>query len=81
MSIDREVLVAERLDGDAEDVLLSCATDRQIWIAGGMGVAPFLSWLRAIDGQLPQSVDFFYSATGEPPFAQELRAIADAHPH
>jgi predicted ferric reductase len=55
-------------------------TDRQIWIAGGVGVAPFLSWLRAIDGQLPQRVDFFYSTTGEPPFGEEIRAIADAHP-
>ena len=26
-------------------------TDRQVWIAGGVGVAPFLSWLRALDGQ------------------------------
>ena len=25
-------------------------TDRQVWIAGGVGVAPFLSWLRALDG-------------------------------
>ena len=30
-------------------------TDRQVWIAGGVGVAPFLSWLRALNGQLPQS--------------------------
>ncbi len=27
-------------------------TDRQVWIAGGVGVAPFLSWLRALDGDL-----------------------------
>ena len=55
-------------------------TDRQIWVAGGAGVAPFLSWLRALDGQLPHSVDFYYSAAGTPPFADEIRTIADRHP-
>jgi len=55
-------------------------TDRQVWIAGGVGVAPFLSWLRALDGDLTQHVDFFYSAAGEPPFADEIRRIAGRHP-
>ena len=55
-------------------------TDRQVWIAGGVGVAPFLSWLRALDGhQLPHRVEFFYSADGEAPFAEEIRAIAAGH--
>ena len=55
-------------------------TDQQVWIAGGVGVAPFLSWLRALNGQLPQRVDFYYSADGTPPFADEIRTIADRHP-
>jgi predicted ferric reductase len=54
-------------------------TDRQVWIAGGVGVAPFLSWLRALDGHLPQRVDFFYANAGEAPFADEIRAIAGRH--
>jgi predicted ferric reductase len=55
-------------------------TERQVWIAGGVGVAPFLSWLRALDGDdLSQHVHFFYSADGEAPFAQEIREIADRH--
>ncbi len=54
-------------------------TDRQVWVAGGVGVAPFLSWLRALDGHLPHSVDLFYSADGEPPFADEILAIAGRH--
>jgi len=54
-------------------------TDRQVWIAAGVGVAPFLSWLRALDGQLPQRVDFFYTAAGEAPFAEEIREIAGRH--
>jgi predicted ferric reductase len=54
-------------------------TERQVWIAGGVGVAPFLSWLRALDGQLPHRVDFFYTAYGEAPFAEEIRKIAGRH--
>ena len=55
-------------------------TDQQLWIAGGVGVAPFLSWLRALNGELPQRVDFYYSADGTPPFADEIQTIADRHP-
>ena len=54
-------------------------TDRQVWIAAGVGVAPFLSWLRALDGDLQHRVDFFYTAAGEAPFADEIREIADRH--
>ncbi|HET7744453.1 MAG TPA: hypothetical protein VFK76_06885 [Gaiellaceae bacterium] len=54
-------------------------TSRQVWIAGGVGVAPFLSWLRAFDGSAPYSIEFFYSADGDPPFASEIRTIADRH--
>jgi NAD(P)H-flavin reductase len=36
--------------------------DRQIWIAGGVGVAPFLSWARnlAHEGAAAPDVDFYY---------------------
>jgi predicted ferric reductase len=54
-------------------------TDRQVWIAGGVGVAPFLSWLRSLDHDLPHRVDFFYSSVGDAPFADEIRAIAERH--
>ena len=54
-------------------------TDRQVWIAGGVGVAPFLSWLRALDGDLSPGVDVFYAADGDAPFADEIRGIADQH--
>lgn len=54
-------------------------TDRQIWIAGGVGVAPFLSWLRALDGEPAPRVDFFYSSEGAAPFADEIRVIAGRH--
>ncbi|MER7279184.1 hypothetical protein ABT369_32580 [Dactylosporangium sp. NPDC000244] len=57
-------------------------TDRQIWIAGGIGITPFLSWLRALDRHpLPARVDLFYSAVGDAPFAGEIAAVAAAHPN
>ena len=54
-------------------------TGRQIWIAGGVGVAPFLSWLRALDGELSFRVDFFYTADGAAPFADEIMTIASRY--
>jgi predicted ferric reductase len=53
-------------------------TSRQIWIAGGIGVTPFLSWLRSLDSQpLRGPVDFFYtSASADPPYAGEIQALA-----
>ena len=55
-------------------------SERQVWIAGGVGVAPVLSWLRdAQPGTLPQRVDLFYSADGPAPYAQEIRELAARH--
>jgi predicted ferric reductase len=54
-------------------------TERQVWIAAGVGIAPFLSWVRALDGHLPHRVDFFYSADGAAPFAAEIEEIAARH--
>ncbi len=55
-------------------------TERQIWVAGGIGVAPMLSWLRsARPGQLPHRVDFFYTARGPAPLADEVAHIAGHH--
>ncbi len=55
-------------------------TDRQVWIAGGVGIAPFLSWVRALDHAPIAQVDLFYSADGAHAFGDELLAAADSHP-
>ena len=55
-------------------------TSRQVWIAGGVGVAPFLSWLRGLEDALPQHVDFFYSNDGPAPFSEEIERIAEHFP-
>ena len=54
-------------------------TDRQVWIAGGVGVAPFLSWIRSLDQLRTRQVDFFYSFDGQTPFAEEIKSIAAEH--
>lgn len=55
-------------------------TEHQVWIAGGIGVAPMLSWLRsAVPGELPHRVDFFYTARGPAPLADEVSHLAEHH--
>jgi predicted ferric reductase len=33
----------------------------QVWIAGGIGITPFVSWLRSMDGGFERSVELYYS--------------------
>ncbi|HZC06832.1 MAG TPA: hypothetical protein VE338_14450 [Ktedonobacterales bacterium] len=55
-------------------------TERQIWIAGGVGITPILSWLRsASPGQLPRHVDLFYTSRGPAAYSAELRELAARH--
>lgn len=62
-----------RFDRDA-------GTGHQVWIAGGVGITPFLSWLRSLEGKLEGTVDLFVTSSGTSPFAQEIAGIARAHP-
>jgi predicted ferric reductase len=55
-------------------------TPHQVWIAGGVGITPFLSWLRSLDGELKESVDFFVTSAGRSPFADEIVTVAGRHP-
>jgi predicted ferric reductase len=50
---------------------------RQIWIAGGIGVTPFLSMARSLNGSA-RDIDFYYCVEHEPEghFLDELHAIA-----
>ena len=51
--------------------------ERQIWIAGGIGVTPFLSMARGLNGDA-RAIDFYYCVEHAPEahFLDELRAIA-----
>jgi predicted ferric reductase len=54
----------------------------QIWIAGGIGVTPFLSWIRAMDTSFDRTVDFYYSVAHEADalYLDEIEAAAARHP-
>jgi len=54
----------------------------QIWIAGGIGITPFLSWIRSIDGQFDRAVDFYYSVAhaDDAVYLDEIRGVSDRQP-
>jgi predicted ferric reductase len=54
----------------------SVSNDRQIWIAGGIGVTPFLSMARSLNGKA-REIDFYYCVEHAPEahFLDELRGI------
>lgn len=55
---------------------------KQIWVAGGIGVTPFLSFIRDMDGNLAQDVDFYYTVRHreEAIFVDEIQAAAGRNP-
>jgi len=56
--------------------------DDQIWIAAGIGIAPFLSWIRSLDENFDRTVDLYYSvaAKSDALDLDELTAAAASHP-
>jgi predicted ferric reductase len=55
---------------------------KQIWIAGGIGVTPFLSFIRDMDGSLKHDVDFYFTVRHpeEAIFTEEIEAAAKGNP-
>ena len=55
---------------------------KQIWIAGGIGITPFLSFIRDMDGGLAHDVDFYYTVRHpeEALFLDEIRAADERNP-
>lgn len=55
---------------------------KQIWIAGGIGLTPFLSFIRDMDGSLDRDVDFYYVVRHkeEALFLDEIEAAAQRNP-
>jgi len=54
----------------------------QVWIAGGIGVTPFMSWIRSIDAGFDRDVSFYYSVAhpDDALYIDEIRAVAAQHP-
>ena len=55
---------------------------KQIWVAGGIGLTPFLSFIRDMDGNLNHDIDFYYTVRhrDEALFYNELVAMAQQNP-
>jgi predicted ferric reductase len=55
---------------------------RQLWIAGGIGITPFLSWLRDLPEDYDRQITLFYTVrhADEVLYWEEIRAHADTHP-
>ena len=56
--------------------------DKQIWVAGGIGITPFLSFLRDLKTELAHEVHFYYTVRHpeEAVFSDEIESIAKKHP-
>ena len=54
----------------------------QIWIAGGIGVTPFISWIRSLDDGFDRDVDLFYTvrAPADAVYREEIEGAAQRHP-
>jgi predicted ferric reductase len=55
---------------------------KQIWLAGGIGVTPFLSFIRDMNGNLVHDIDFYYTVRhpDEALFVDEIKAAAEKNP-
>ncbi|MEV4172748.1 hypothetical protein [Nonomuraea sp. NPDC049709] len=55
---------------------------RQLWIAGGIGITPFLSWLRDMPDDNDRQITLFYTVrhVDEALYWEEVRAHAGTHP-
>jgi predicted ferric reductase len=55
---------------------------KQVWVAGGIGVTPFLSFIRDMNGNLNHDVDFYYTVRHreEAVFVDEIKEIAKKNP-
>ena len=57
--------------------------DNQVWIAGGIGITPFLSWVRDFENNPDQNIDLFYSVRSQDDalFLDELQKVAETYPN
>ena len=56
--------------------------EKQIWIAGGIGLTPFLSFMRDMDGNLAHDIHLYYTVRHkeEALFLDEIEAMAKKNP-
>jgi predicted ferric reductase len=68
-------------DGPYGEFNFKTGSEKQVWIAGGIGVTPFMSWIRDFESSPDgRTIDFFYT-TGVPEEALFLDEIEKAKAH
>lgn len=79
-----ELPASARLEGPYGRFSYRLVTNpNQIWIAGGIGVTPFLSMARSLDAKDQLRIDLYYCTEGsnQAHFLDELFEISDHHPN
>lgn len=73
--------MAVRVQGPYGRFAPSRSNRQQIWIAGGIGITPFMAWLDGLPKEGPQ-VDLIYTFRGEvsAPHLQKIKRLSEIHP-
>lgn len=71
-----------RVEGPYGRFVFRKRVQRQVWLAGGIGITPFLAWAQALTDADPQEIVLIWvvSNRAEAFAAQRLASIAAAHP-
>lgn len=72
--------VAARVQGAYGSFLAGPLSAPQFWVAGGIGITPFLALLRAGPRMVPTTLCYLYRPEADAPFVQELTELAQADP-
>jgi predicted ferric reductase len=72
--------VMARVHGAFGTFLTDRPRGRQLWVAGGIGITPFLALLRSEPVAQPTTLIYLYRSGTEAAFLDELRALADRDP-
>lgn len=66
-----------RLQGPFGELFQNVRQDSQVWVAGGIGITPFLARARALDAaHVPVRLFYFFDNVASAPFLDELDALA-----
>jgi ferredoxin-NADP reductase len=72
--------VPARVEGPFGDFLAASGQQPALWLAGGIGITPFMARLRAPDNLAETRLLFFVRVSSEIPYRDELDALTRLHP-
>lgn len=76
-----EAGVAARVQGPFGEFLAERPATPQIWVAGGIGITPFLAILRSEPLSQPTRLLYLFRSTADAAFLDELQALAERDAH